>query len=143
MHGINDEFNYLPENALKYLGQVMEVPLSQIYHVATFYTAFSLIPRGEHVIKVCMGTACHSRGGPEILERFKSILGIKPDETTEDGKISLHTVKCFGCCALGPVVNIGDQYYQTTLTRVAKIIDHFNKGKSHAKTGKHKRAGIL
>ncbi len=127
MQDINLEYRYLPEYSLKYVSERLEVPLSQVYHVATFYTAFSLTPRGEHVIKVCMGTACHTRGAPLILERFESILGIKPNETTEDQKFTLLTVGCLGCCALGPVVNVDNDYHQMSLSKIDKMIDHYYK----------------
>ncbi|MBA7523684.1 hypothetical protein ES705_15817 [subsurface metagenome] len=127
MQDINLEYRYLPEYSLKYLSEILKVPLSQVYHVATFYTAFSLTPRGEHLIKVCMGTACHIRGTPLILERIESILDIKPDGTTEDGKFTLQTVGCLGCCALGPVVNVDDDYHQMSLSKIEKMIDHYYK----------------
>ncbi len=127
LQDINLQYRYLPEYSLKYVSEVLKVPLSQVFHVATFYTAFSLTPRGEHLIKVCMGTACHARGAPRILERIETILGVKPDETTEDGKFTLQTVGCLGCCALGPVVNIDDDYHQMSLSKIEKTIDHYYK----------------
>lgn len=127
LQDVSIEYNYLPEYSLKYVSEILRVPLSRVYHVATFYTAFSLTPRGEHLIKVCMGTACYARGAQSILDRFESILDIKPDETTEDGKFTLQTVGCLGCCALGPVVDADGDYHQMTISKVDKLIDHYYK----------------
>jgi len=124
---VSTKFNYLPESSIKYISQRMEIPLSKVYHVSTFYSAFSLVPRGDHIVKVCMGTACYARGASYILERIESILGIKPDQTTDDKKFTLQTVGCLGCCALGPVVNIDGDYYQMSITKVDKIIDKYYK----------------
>ena len=122
---INREYNYLPEFALECTSQVFNVPLSEIYHIATFYNSFSLEPRGKHLIKVCMGTACHARGVPRILEEIQRQLGIVAGQTTEDKKFSLSTVNCLGCCALGPVVTIDDDYYTVKISDVNKILDKY------------------
>ncbi len=111
MQDIQNEYRYLPKDALTYLAQYAEVPLSQVYHVATFYTAFSLKPKGEHVIQVCTGTACHVRGAQRILDQFERNLGIKAGETTQDMKFTLETVNCLGSCALGPLVVIDGEYH--------------------------------
>jgi NADH:ubiquinone oxidoreductase subunit E len=122
LQDINEEFNYLPENALRYISEQLDIPLSQIYHVATFYTAFSLTPRGEHIIKVCQGTACHVRGSERVLEELERILDIEPGETTQDLKFTLETVNCLGACALGPVVVIDDKYHSTSPANVKKLL---------------------
>lgn len=128
LQDIQEEFNYLPKDALKTVSSIMDVPLSRVYEVATFYAAFSLKPRGKHVIKVCKGTACHVRGASALQDRFETILGIKPGETTRDGKFSLETVNCVGACALGPVVVINADYHgQVTINKVDKIIDKIKK----------------
>lgn len=111
LQDINSEYNYLPEHALRYVSEKLEVPLTQVYHVASFYTAFSLEPRGKHLIRVCMGTACHARGAPRVLEELERRLGIKAGETTKDLQFTLETVNCLGCCALGPVVVVGNDYH--------------------------------
>jgi NADH:ubiquinone oxidoreductase subunit E len=111
MQAINEHYNHLPKNILSYVAQELEVPLSQVYHVATFYTSFSLKPRGKHTIKVCMGTACHVRGSPRVLDEIQRHLKIEPGETTDDGVFTLETVNCLGACALGPVVVVDDTYY--------------------------------
>lgn len=97
---------YLSEEGLRYLSSQLGVPLSQIYGVATFYNAFSLVPRGRHQVRVCYGTACHVRGARSILERLERELGVKSGETTPDRKFSLHLVRCVGSCSLAPVVMV-------------------------------------
>ena len=108
---IQNRFHYLSPEALILVSERLNVPLSQAYAVATFYDAFSLEPKGEHNILVCMGTACHVRGSPQILDSLEIELGIKAGETTQDGKFSLDTVNCLGACALGPVVVIDGEYH--------------------------------
>ena len=125
MQKINEEYNYLPQFALEYTSQMFNTPLSELYHIATFYNAFSLEPRGEHVIKVCMGTACHTRGAPNILDELKRQLNIGINQTTKDGKFTLTTVNCIGCCALGPVVVIGDDYHQMSMNKISKVLDNY------------------
>jgi len=97
-------YRYLPKDALILISESMGVPLSQTYGVATFYNAFSLKPKGRHVISVCTGTACVVRGARKVLDRISERLGIQPGQTTEDGQFTLETVNCLGACALGPVV---------------------------------------
>lgn len=127
LQDINNEYNYLPEDALRYISERLEVPLSQVYHVASFYTAFSLEPRGDHVIKVCQGTACHVRGGSRVLDEIERILAINSGETTPDLKFTLETVNCLGCCALGPVVVIDDEYHPTTPDKVKKLLKKYEE----------------
>lgn len=111
LQDIQGEFNYLPKETLALVSTILDVPLSDVYSVATFYKAFSLKPRGKHLINVCLGTACHVRGADNILEKIERCLGIKRSETTEDLKFTLETVRCMGCCATGPVVKIDDEYH--------------------------------
>ena len=120
---INAEYNYLPEDALAYVSEYLDIPLSTVYHVATFYKSFTLIPRGRHHIKVCTGTACHVRGAARVLEAIQRELKIKPGETREDGEFSLEAVNCLGACAMGPVVVIDDVYYSTTPSKVQKLLN--------------------
>jgi heterodisulfide reductase subunit A len=108
---INLDYNYLPENALRYISQELDIPLSLIYRLATFYNAFSLKPRGEHVIRVCLGTACYVRGGQKILNAFENQLGIKVGGITKDMKFSLDTVSCIGCCGQSPGVVVDEDVY--------------------------------
>ena len=123
LQDIQKEYNYLPQDALKQVGQGMSIPLSQVYHVATFFKAFSLTPRGEHMVNVCLGTACHVRGAPAVLDEVKRQLGIEPGGTTKDMKFSLETVNCVGACALGPIVIIdGDYTGQMTPAKVKEVL---------------------
>ncbi len=123
LQDINEEFNYLPENSLRYVSEQLDIPLSQIYHVATFYTAFSLTPRGEHIIRVCQGTACHVRGTRAVLDEIGRVLDVKPGETTEDLQYTLVTVNCLGACALGPVIVLDKEYYgNMSPSKVKKVL---------------------
>lgn len=112
---VQARYHYLPKDALILISESMGVPLSQTYGVATFYNAFSLKPKGRHVINVCTGTACMVRGARKVLERISNRLGIQPGETTEDGQFTLETVNCLGACALGPVV-VADGAYSGEMT---------------------------
>ena len=128
LQDIQGTLNYLPKEALKAAGKYLGIPFSRVYEVATFYNAFSLKPRGEHICKICMGTACHVRGAASIQDKMERTLGIKPGETTSDHKFSLETVNCVGACALGPVVVIDTEYHgQMTMNKVDKIIDKLKK----------------
>jgi len=129
LQDLNAHFRYLSETTLNYVSLRMQVPLSQVFHVATFYTAFSLTPRGRHTIKVCMGTACHVRGAPQILDEFSRRLEVKAGETTKDNEFSLLTVNCVGACALGPVVVVDDRYYKATLSNIDHILKEAKDGK--------------
>jgi NADH-quinone oxidoreductase subunit E len=128
LEDLNEDFNYLPEMVLRYVSQSLEVPLSQVYNVATFFTAFTLKPRGKHTIKVCLGTACHVRGAPRVLDEIKMELGIEPGETTGDGLFTLETVNCLGTCALGPVVVLDDEYHMVTPGKFSVLLEDFKKG---------------
>ena len=110
LQDIQAEYNYLPQETLRQASEGLGVPLTRIYSVATFFKAFSLKPRGRHLINVCLGTACHVRGAPRVLEAAERALGIKAGETTEDLKYTLETVNCVGACALGPIVIVDGKY---------------------------------
>ena len=110
LQDIQFEYRYLPEEALRAVARQLDLPLIQVYGVATFFRAFSLKPRGEHMVSVCLGTACHVRGAPRVLDEVKRQLGIEPGETTEDMRFTLETVNCLGACALGPIVVIDGKY---------------------------------
>lgn len=126
IQAIQRHYNYLPEPALKYLSVSTGVPLSQIYGVATFYSTFSLEPRGRNIISICLGTACHVRGGERVRERIEGSLNIKDGETTDDQRFTLETVRCIGCCSLGPVVKINeDMHGHISSDQVAKIMDRY------------------
>ena len=108
---IQRELSWVPRKAIKKISEKLKIPVSQIYRVASFYTAISLKPRGRHLIRVCVGTACYVRGGTRLLDSIENKLEIKSGETTNDDLFSLETVNCLGCCALGPVIEIDGQYF--------------------------------
>jgi len=123
LQSINASYNYLPEKVLRYLSRQLDVTLSLIYRMATFYTAFSLKPRGRHIISVCVGTTCHVKGAPLIIETFERELGIKRGETTEDMAFTLEEVACLGCCGLAPVITVGDHLYgKISQAEVTKVL---------------------
>lgn len=138
LQDIQAEYNYLPQEALRFVSQKLGIPLIDIVAVATFYRAFSLKPRGKHVVTVCLGTACHVRGGPKILAEFQKRLDLKPGETTSDGQFTLETVACLGCCAIGPVVVVDGNYHaQTTVRKVGSILKKYpTKEKDHGRKKK-------
>ena len=128
LQDIQAKYKYLPGIALTTLSKTLNIPLIDVIGVATFYRSFSLHPRGEHIVTVCLGTACHVRGGPKILEEFIKKLDIEPGETTKDQQFSLETVACLGCCAIGPVVVVDGEYHaQTTVRDVASILKKYRK----------------
>ncbi len=125
---INSTYNYLPENALRYVSAELDIPLTLMYRLATFYNAFSLKPVGKHKITVCTGTTCHVKGAPRILDTMERELGIKPGETTEDMNFTLETVNCLGCCGLAPVLTVGEDLYgKITLTKLPQIIEQYTE----------------
>lgn len=121
---IQARYNYLPEDALREVSTSTGRSLVDIYGVATFYRAFSLKPRGQHLVSVCLGTACHVRGGPAIAEEFERRLGVRPGETTGDREFTLETVNCLGACALGPVVVVDGHYFSKVRRTEVKEILH-------------------
>lgn len=118
LQDIQEAEGYLPAEALRTVSEDLGVPQIEVYRVANFYKAFSLSPRGRHVITVCTGTACHVRGAPRMLDQALGQLGVEPGETTEDGMFTLESVNCLGACALGPVVVLDGVYH-----------DHMGAGK--------------
>ena len=108
---IQSENHWLPKEALARVSEKLQVPLTRIQHIATFYKAFSLVPKGRHEIHICVGTACHVRGATRVLDSVQDLTGIKPGETTTDLKFSLKTVNCVGCCSLGPVMVVDGEYH--------------------------------
>ena len=125
---VQEEFNYLPPDALRHVAKALGMPLIDVVGVATFYRAFSLKPRGKHTCLVCLGTACHVRGGPKILEELERKLDIPAGETTKDGQFTLETVACLGCCAIGPVVVINGEYHgHATIRKIGPILGKYQK----------------
>jgi NADH:ubiquinone oxidoreductase subunit E len=128
LQDIQEEFNYLPKEALIKVSGELDIPLSRILSVATFYKAFSLEPRGKYPINVCLGTACHVRGGARIMDKIERELGIQRGETTEDLNFSLDEVRCLGCCGLAPVMMVGkDIHGKLSESKVVPIIEQYKK----------------
>jgi NADH:ubiquinone oxidoreductase subunit E/NAD-dependent dihydropyrimidine dehydrogenase PreA subunit len=126
LQGISNEFNWLPQEMLMRVSQVKQIPIEHILRIATFYKAFSLKPRGKNIITVCMGTACHVKGAPRILERFERELGIQTGQTTSDKQFTLEAVRCIGCCGLSPVATVGkDLYGKLSPAKAADILDKY------------------
>lgn len=111
LQDIQKEYNYIPRSALEMTSDYLDIHLSELYSIATFYKALSLKPKGKNIIKVCDGTACHIRNSQAIINEIENLLHIKPGETTKDGEFSLETVACLGSCALAPVMVINERYY--------------------------------
>ena len=121
---IQQELNWIPKEVAERISQRLNIPQSQIYRVASFYTAMSLTPRGRHLVSVCVGTACHVRGSPRLLDRITDILKIQPGETSTDRRFTLNTVNCLGCCAMGPVVVVDGVYHsKPSTTDLKKILE--------------------
>ena len=126
LQSLNSLHNYLPEQALRYISRQLDVPLGLIYRIATFYTAFSLVPRGKYIINVCVGTTCHVKGAPLILETLERELGVRSGETTPDWLFTLDEVACLGCCGLAPVITVGDELYgKIRQTEIPKILSKY------------------
>lgn len=124
---IQAENNWLSSDALERVAERLQVPLTRIQHIATFYKAFSLVPKGRHQIHICVGTACHIRGGSRVLDAVEGLTGLKPGETDMDLKFSLETVNCLGCCALGPVVEIdGKTHGKMAPAQTADVLKSFD-----------------
>ena len=111
LQDIQAEMNFLPRKALIQVSRSLDIPLTSVYEVATFYKAFSLEPKGRHTIQVCLGTACHVRGGARVLDYIENRLDVKSGKTTKDLAFSLESVNCLGACALGPMMVIDKKYY--------------------------------
>lgn len=124
LQAIQNQYSYLPKEALQMMAEKLKLPLSDIYGVATFYSQFKLSPSGKHVIKICHGTACHVQNAKAITTAIEEALGILDGETTKDGLFTLESVACLGCCSLAPVMMIGNETYgKLTPTSTMKIIN--------------------
>jgi NADH-quinone oxidoreductase subunit E len=123
---IQNEDHWLSQEALARVSERLDVPLRRIHHVATFYKAFSLSPKGRHQVHICMGTACHVRGAGRVLEKVEHLTGIQPGETDLELKFSLETVNCLGCCALGPVMEVnGKTHGKLSPADTTKVIEGY------------------
>jgi NADH:ubiquinone oxidoreductase subunit E/NAD-dependent dihydropyrimidine dehydrogenase PreA subunit len=126
LQDITEQFNWLPPDILAKVSQIKQIPMEHILRIATFYKAFSLKPRGKHIITVCMGTACHVKGAQRILDRLERVLGVETGGTTPDMQFTLEAVRCLGCCGLAPVVTVGDDLYgQVNPAKAAALIDKY------------------
>ena len=124
---IQRELRWIPPEAIATINKKLKIPISEIYRVASFYTALSLKPQGKHLVRVCAGTACYVRGGPVILDSVERILCIRSGDTTKDGNFTLETVNCLGCCALGPVVEIDGKYHgKLSSASVEKLLSNYS-----------------
>ncbi|HEX9074871.1 MAG TPA: NAD(P)H-dependent oxidoreductase subunit E [Anaerolineae bacterium] len=129
LESIQARYRYLPPEALILASERLGVPLSQAYSVATFYNAFSLKPKGKHSLHVCMGTACHVRGSPQVLDRLETKLGVQSGGTTRDRQFTLETVNCLGACALGPIVVADGEYAgQMTAQKADALLKRVQRG---------------
>jgi NADH-quinone oxidoreductase subunit E len=128
LQDIQEEYNYLPKDALKLIVDEMNIPASRIYEVATFYNTFSLNPRGRYLVEVCAGTACHVQGASRLMDRLQRDLEIKCGQTTKDNMFTLEEVRCLGCCSLAPVVRIGGNIHPyLTQDEIPKILRNYRK----------------
>lgn len=126
LHEVQDLYGYLPEDVLQLVSEELNVPLAEIYGVASFYHFFSLEPKGEHIIRVCMGTACYIKGAQAILDTLSKELKVEVQKTTEDGKFTLEATRCLGACGLAPVMTIGEKVYgKVAATDIPKILKDF------------------
>jgi len=136
---LQEEFHYLPEPIISYIAKELKISEHRIYGVATFYSQFKFIEPGEHIIRVCMGTACHVLGAQSLLDKLARELKIESGETTKDGLFSLESVYCLGCCALAPVMVIDDDVFgNMTAAKVNRILRRYRKQNAGNKGGKKK-----
>ncbi len=128
LQDIQSEYNYLPRPALEQVSKRLDISMSRISYMATFFASFSLEERGKHICTVCMGTACHVRGAPQLVESFERVLGIKAGETTKDKQFTVETVNCVGACALGPLVIVDGEYHgNQTAIKIERLIKKTRK----------------
>jgi len=125
---VNATLNYFPEGVLKYIADQAGYSLTHVYRIATFYSAFSVVPRGKYVINVCMGTTCYVRGSQRLMEKISDMLAIKPDGTTPDMKFTLKSVRCIGCCGLAPALTVGGEVYgKLARTDIPEIVHKYQE----------------
>jgi NADH-quinone oxidoreductase subunit E len=127
LQAVQEHLGYLPPEALQTVARHARVPRSRVYGVASFYKAFHLTPRGKHLVRVCLGTACHVRGGQRVIEEIERRLNVEVGETTKDLNFTLERVNCLGCCALGPIVMIDEDYYgPMSPAKVGSLLKRFH-----------------
>ena len=126
LHKTQDTFGYLPEDVQEIIAENLNTSLAHVYGVVSFYSFFTMIPKGKYPVNICMGTACYVRGAEKILHEFRTLLDIKVGETTNDEKFSLSSLRCIGACGLAPVVLVGEKVYgRVTLDSVKEILDEY------------------
>jgi NADH-quinone oxidoreductase subunit E len=134
LHDVQDRYKYLPDAALRMVASRLRMDINEIYGVATFYKSFTLVPQGKHSVTLCLGTACHVRGGPKMLRELKGLLQIEPGQTTADRRFSLNVVNCLGVCAIGPVMMVDGKFYgEMNPIRAKRIIEKLNNRRSGVK----------
>ena len=126
LQDVNARYRYLPADILRHVAHALNLPLSQVHSIATFYNSFSLTPRGKYIVRVCMGTACHVKGGHGILQALERMLDVQVGDTTEDLHFSLEQVRCLGCCGLAPVITVNEDLYgSVTQVKLPKIMEQY------------------
>ena len=126
LHDTQASYGYLPEAAMTQIAEGLSLPLSKVYGVATFYSLFTLTPKGQHIIRICESAPCHIRGAIEVLQAIQEQLGIKPGETTEDGKFSLEFTSCLGVCGVAPAIMIGERVYgNLSPEKVKEVLNNY------------------
>jgi NADH:ubiquinone oxidoreductase subunit E len=129
LQDVQESCRYLPEEALRHIAHTLDIPLKRLYHISTFFSSFSLEEKGKHIIQICMGTACHVKGAPAILDAFSRELNIESGGTTKDKEFTVEGVRCLGCCSLAPAVAINEKIYGgVTVSQVASIIKETRDG---------------
>jgi len=124
---LQSEFTWIPKEVILRISGRLQIPVSQIYRVASFYKAMSLTPRGRHIVNVCLGTACHVRGGARVMDKVEEALKIRAGETTQDMKFTLERVNCIGCCAMGPVVLVDKDYHsKVTPAKIKAVLESYD-----------------
>ncbi len=128
LSAIQSEYGYIPLDVQELVSDLTGIPVAEIYGVVTFYSFFSLNPKGKYVVGVCLGTACYVKGGQSIIDKFSELLGVKPGETTPDGLFTLSALRCIGACSIAPAVSInGKVYPKMTVGKVQEVIDEYRK----------------
>jgi NADH-quinone oxidoreductase subunit E len=143
LQDLQTEFNWLPKESLEYVAEKLNIPVSRIYALATFYKAFSLKPKGKHILTCCLGTACHVRGAARIVDKLKRELKVEPGETTPDMQFTLETVNCVGACALGPIVICDGEYHgHMTNIKIDKMLRQIRSKDKPEKEGIRELVGV-
>ncbi len=123
---IQKEVNWIPKEAMERMSERLQIPVSEIYRAASFYKAMSLTPMGRHLVRVCLGTACQVRGGSRVMDKAEESMAVKEGETTPDQRFTLKKVRCVGCCALGPVMVVDEEYHGKLLPgKVAEVLKQY------------------